>query len=236
MSAATIAVFDAYGTLFDVHSAVARLADRMGPDAEQVSELWRLKQLEYSWTRSLMQRYADFWQITAEALDYAMARFNYRDATLRSALLNAYRELDAYPEVRDALAAYRSLGVRVAVFSNATESMLATALSAARLDDLVDVVYSAHAVGVFKPDVKVYTAAAKSFGVPPASIAFHSSNGWDAAGAASCGWGAMWINRAGRPPEYSWLNIPALPDLGAALAYAARAAGRDQGNTSKRNA
>lgn len=235
MSDPTIAVFDAYGTLFDVHSAVSKLADRMGPDAAQVSELWRQKQLEYSWTRSLMQRYADFWQITEEALDYAMARFDYRDAALRSALLNAYRELDAYPEARDALAGYRSLGVRVAVFSNATESMLTTALSAARLDDLVDVVYSAHAVGVFKPDVRIYAAAAKSFGVSPSAIAFHSSNGWDATGAASCGWNAMWINRAGLPQEYSWLNVPAMPDLGTALAHVARTAARDEGNTRKRN-
>lgn len=227
----TIAVFDAYGTLFDVHSAVARLADRMGPGAEQVSELWRQKQLEYSWTRSLMQRYADFWQVTEEALDYALARFDYRDAALRSALLSAYRELDAYPEARDVLAAYRSLGVRVAVFSNATESMLTTALSAARLGDLVDVVYSAHAIGIFKPDVRVYAAAAKSFGVSPSAIAFHSSNGWDAAGAASCGWSAMWINRAGRPREYPWLNVPAMPDLGAALAHATRKGVRDLGNT-----
>jgi len=236
MSGPTIAVFDAYGTLLDVHSAVARLADRMGPDAAQVSELWRQKQLEYSWTRSLMQRYADFWQITEAALDYAMARFDYRNNALRSALLSAYRELDAYPEARDALAGYRSLGVRVAVFSNATESMLTTALSAARLDDLVDVIYSAHAVGVFKPDVRVYAAATKSFGVTPSAIAFHSSNGWDAAGAASCGWGAMWINRAGRPQEYTWLKVPEMPGLDAALAYAGRTVARDQGDTSKRNA
>ncbi len=235
MSDPTIAVFDAYGTLFDVHSAVARLADRMGPDAEQVSELWRQKQLEYSWTRSLMRRYADFWQITEEALDYAMARFDHRDATLRSALLNAYRELDAYPEARDALAAYRSLGMRVAVFSNATEPMLMTALAAARLDDLVDVVYSAHELGVFKPDVRVYAAAAKSFGISPSTIAFHSSNGWDAAGAASCGWGAMWINRTGRPQEYPWLNIPAMPDLGTAVAHVARTAAGDIHNTQRRS-
>jgi 2-haloacid dehalogenase len=231
--ATTTCIFDAYGTLFDVHSAVAQLADRMGPDAEQLSELWRQKQLEYSWTRSLMQRYADFWQITEEALDYAMARFGYHNSALRSALLRAYRELGAYPEVRDVLLAYRSLGVRVAVFSNATDSMLATALDAARLDDLVDVVYSAHSVGVFKPDVRVYAAAAKSFGVFGSEIAFHSSNGWDAAGAASCGWGAMWINRAGRPQEYPWLNVPAKPDLGAALADFAQTATRDPGNTEK---
>lgn len=224
MPAPEIAVFDAYGTLFNVHSAVAKLADRIGPDAEHVSELWRLKQLEYSWTRTLMQSYTDFWQVTEQALDYAMARFDQREPSLRSALLNAYRELDAYPEVRDALAGYRSLGMRVAVFSNATVPMLMAALAAAHLDELVDTVYSAHELGVFKPDVRVYAAAAKSFRVPPSSIAFYSSNGWDAAGAASCGWRVLWINRAGRPQEYSWLHVPAVPDLGQALVRAARTA------------
>lgn len=232
MSDPKIAVFDAYGTLFDVHSAVARLADRIGPDAEKVSALWRNKQLEYSWTRSLMQRYADFWRVTEEALDYAMARFNQHDATLRSALLDAYRELDAYPDARKALVAYRSVGIRVAVFSNATEPMLMTALGAARLNDLVDVVFSAHQLGIYKPDSRVYAAAANSFGVPPSAIAFHSSNGWDAAGAASCGWGAMWINRAGLPQEYPWLNVPAMPDLCSAQAHAT---GTSAGNSNLHN-
>ncbi|WP_291775652.1 haloacid dehalogenase type II [Castellaniella sp.] len=215
----TIAVFDAYGTLFDVHSAVARLADTVGPDAGRISELWRQKQLEYTWTRSLMQRYADFWQVTEEALDHALASFGRRDEAVRRALLDAYQKLDAYPDVREALDGYRRQGLRVAVFSNATTAMLSAALNAAGLDDLVDTVYSVHALEIFKPDVRVYAAAAKAFGVAPSSIAFHSSNGWDAAGAASCGWRALWINRAGRPQEYPWMHVPAVPDLGQALAH-----------------
>jgi 2-haloacid dehalogenase len=161
MTRPEIAIFDAYGTLFDVHSAVTRLADRMEPDAGHISELWRRKQLEYTWTRSLMQRYADFWQVTEEALDYTLATFDRRDAALRSALLNAYRELDAYPDVRQALVGYRAAGMRVAVFSNATHPMLLAALSAAHLDDLVDAVYSVHELRIFKPDVRVYAAAAE---------------------------------------------------------------------------
>ena len=218
MTDALIAVFDAYGTVFNVHSAVARLADRMGPDAERISELWRQKQLEYTWTRSLMGRYVDFWQVTEEALDYALAIFDHRDATLRSHLLNAYRELDAYPEVREVLRGYRERGFRVAVFSNATEAMLVAALTAARVDDLVDTVFSVHELHAYKPDVRVYAAAAKSFKVAPASIRFHSSNGWDAAGAASCGWPALWINRAAHPQEYPWMYVPAVADLSEALA------------------
>lgn len=215
----TIAVFDAYGTLFDVHSAVARLAEIVGPDAERISALWRQKQLEYTWTRSLMRRYADFWQVTEEALDHALASFDRRDGTVRQTLLDAYRKLDAYPDVREALDGYRRQGLHVAVFSNATLAMLNTALTAAGLDDLVDTVYSVHALEVFKPDVQVYAAAAQAFGTAPSSIVFHSSNGWDAAGAASCGWRALWINRTGRPQEYPWMRVPAVPDLGQALAH-----------------
>lgn len=224
MTRPEIAVFDAYGTLFDVHSAVARLADRMGPEAEDISERWRQKQLEYTWTRSLMQRYADFWQVTGEALDYALAAAGRRDDALRSALLDAYRELDAYPEVPRALAGYRAAGMRVAVFSNATRSMLQTALAAAHLGDLVDVVYSVHELQVFKPDVRVYAAAADAFGVAPSAIAFHSSNAWDVAGAASSNWQALWINRTGRPQEYPWVPAPAVPDLVQALRHVVGAA------------
>ena len=219
-----IAVFDAYGTLFNVHSAVARLADRMGPDAERISELWRQKQLEYTWTRSLMGRYVDFWQVTEEALDYVLAVFDRREVSLQSQLLNAYRELDAYPDVRAALRGYREQGFRVAVFSNANRSILTTLLTAAGLRDLVDTVQSVHESQVFKPDVRVYAAAAKAFNVAPASIHFHSSNGWDAAGAASCGWQSLWINRTARPQEYPWIHVPAVADLGEALLHNTAAA------------
>lgn len=223
MSSPSIAVFDAYGTLFDVHSAVARLSHQVGPDAERLSELWRQKQLEYSWTCSLMGRYTDFQQLTEDALDYALAVFKQRDRQLRSSLLNAYRELDAYPEVHAALSGYRKHGLQVAVFSNATPSMLKTALAAASLDKLVDTVYSVHELQVFKPDARVYAGAEKAFAVASASIAFHSSNAWDAAGAASCGWRALWINRSGRPREYPGLNVPAVPDLGQALLHLTQA-------------
>ena len=219
MTDAPIAVFDAYGTVFDVHSAVARLADRLGPEAERISEMWRQKQLEYTWTRSLMRRYVDFWEVTEEALDFVLAVFNQRDPSLRSLLLNAYRKLDAYPDVRAALVGYRERGFRVAVFSNATEADLTTVLAAAHIDDLVDTIFSVHKVQVYKPDVRVYEAAAKAFKAAPAAIRFHSSNGWDAAGAASCGWPALWINRSARPREYPWMHVPMVADLSAALAH-----------------
>lgn len=215
MSAArpAVAVFDAYGTLFDVHSAVARLADAIGPDAQKVSALWRQKQLEYSWTQALMQRYVDFWQLTQNALDVALGSVGLGGNPLRERLLDAYRTLDAYPEVAAVLDDYRRAGVRVAVFSNATPAMLDQALDAARLRDCVDVVFSVHALARYKPDPYVYAAAAEAFGVSADAIAFHSSNAWDAAGATASGWRARWINRSGMPAEYPSLAVPAVRNL-----------------------
>lgn len=209
----TVAVFDAYGTLFDVHSAVARLADALGPEASRISAVWRQKQLEYSWTYALMQRYVDFWQLTRDALDFALASVGRQGDVMRDRLLDAYRTLDAYADVPAALDGYHRRGFRVAVFSNATPEMLDRALDAARLRGQIDAVFSVHSLGRYKPDARVYAAAAKAFGVAPAAIAFHSSNAWDAAGATASGWNTRWINRAGGPAEYPSLAVPAVRDL-----------------------
>ncbi|TAN02446.1 MAG: haloacid dehalogenase type II [Rhodanobacteraceae bacterium] len=216
----SVAVFDAYGTLFDVHSAVRRVAGALGAHAERVSALWRQKQLEYSWTRSMIGRYTDFWQVTEEALDYALAACGLDDVKLRSDLLEAYRELEPYPDVHAALAGYRQLGLRVAVFSNATPTMLRDALESARLDSIVDVTCSTHALRRYKPDPDVYAYASEMVGARPEAIVFHSSNAWDAAGAASFGWHTFWINRAHRVPEYTWAGLRECPDLCTALAHA----------------
>ncbi|TAN26326.1 MAG: haloacid dehalogenase type II [Castellaniella sp.] len=213
-----VAVFDAYGTLFDVHSAVRRVAGSVGADAGRVSALWRDKQLEYSWTRSLMGRYIDFWQITEDALDYALATCGVDDAKLRGALLAAYRTLEPYPDVRAVLTGYHDLGIRTAVFSNATPGMLHDALVSAGLDTVVDTTFSTDALMRYKPDPEVYAQACKAFGVKPEAIVFHSSNAWDAAGAASFGWRTFWINRAHGTPEYTWANLDECSSLDAALA------------------
>jgi len=207
MNRPAVALFDAYGTLFDVHSAVTRYAAEMGPNAESISQLWRLKQLEYTWTRSLMGHYADFWTITSEALDYALAVHGRRDTTLRTRLLDAYRQLAAYPEVTEVLNGYRHLGLRVGVFSNATPAMLQAALHAAELDELVDTVQSVHQQGIYKPAIAVYAAVTKTLAVTAEEIVFHSANAWDAAGAAAFGWHALWINRGDSPREYSWAPL-----------------------------
>lgn len=218
MSVPAIAIFDAYGTLFDVHSAVRRIADTLGEGAGHVSELWRQKQLEYTWTRSLMGRYADFWQVTEQALDYALATCGFNDPKLRDTLLDSYRKLEPYPDVRATLVGYRHLGVRVAVFSNATPSMLRDAIVSARLDDLVDIVVSTHELKRYKPDTMVYAYAANVVKAQSEDVVFHSCNAWDAAGAASFGWRTFWINRARGVTEYTWAGMRECLDLQAALA------------------
>jgi 2-haloacid dehalogenase len=193
-------VFDAYGTLFDVHSAVARLGARVGEQAHPLSQLWRTKQLEYTWLRSLLGRHADFWQVTGDALDYALERTGV-DSTLREPLMQAYLALDAYPEVPDALRRLRAGGLRTAILSNGEPNMLRAAARSAGIAELLDPILSVEEVGIFKPHPKVYQLALDRLGVRPDQIAFQSSNAWDVSGAAAFGLRAVWINRHGLPPE-----------------------------------
>jgi 2-haloacid dehalogenase len=202
-------VFDAYGTLFDVNSAAARCREALGPQADAFSATWRRKQLEYSWLRSLMGAHADFWQLTAEALDYACERHAIADASLRQRLLETYRELSAYPEVPAMLRAIRDSGFKTAILSNGASAMLQAAVAAAGLAAQFDQVLSVEAVGVFKPHPSVYQLAVDRLGVAAARICFVSSNGWDIAGAAHFGFRAVWINRAREPRE----RLPAGPEI-----------------------
>ncbi|WP_448189027.1 haloacid dehalogenase type II [Azospirillum sp. sgz301742] len=208
-------VFDAYGTLFDVHSAASRHAAAVGPQWERLAELWRGKQLEYSWVESLIGRHPDFWALTERALDYAMAATGVPGGELRAALLDAYRTLDAYPEVPDVLAALKARGARTAILSNGTPQMLADAVQAAGIGDLLDAVISVEEIGIYKPDRRVYELAEKHLGVPPAGISFQSSNAWDAAGASAFGFRVVWVNRAGRPREYAGDPVTEVRDLSA---------------------
>lgn len=193
-------VFDAYGTLFDVHSAVARLRARIGDRAEALSQLWRSKQLEYTWLRALMGRHADFWQVTGDALDYALACTGV-DTTWREPLMQAYLTLDAYPEVPDALRRLRGGGLRTMILSNGEPGMLRAAARSAGIAELLDAILSVEEVGIFKPHPKVYRLAVDRLAVRPDQIAFQSSNAWDVSGAAAFGLRAVWINRLGLPPE-----------------------------------
>ncbi|HYG87890.1 MAG TPA: haloacid dehalogenase type II [Azospirillum sp.] len=210
-------VFDAYGTLFDVHSAASRHAAEVGPAWERLSELWRTKQLEYNWVESLIGRHPDFWTLTERALDHAMAATGVTGAGLREALLASYRTLDAYPEVPDVLRALRARGARTAILSNGTPEMLATAVRAAGIGALLDAVISVEEIGIFKPDRRVYQLVEKHFGVPPGAVSFQSSNAWDAAGASHFGFRVVWINRAKRPREYAGDPVVEVRDLSALL-------------------
>jgi 2-haloacid dehalogenase len=200
-------VFDAYGTLFDVHSAVGRLRAQVGDQADALSQLWRTKQLEYSWLRALMGRHADFWQVTGEALDYALARTGV-DPAVRAPLLQAYLTLDAYPEVPDVLRRLRAGGLKTAILSNGEPKMLAAGARSAGIDGLLDAILSVEAVGVFKPEPRVYQLAVDRLGVPADAIAFQSSNAWDVHGAACFGLRPVWVNRQGAPPE----RLPGAPE------------------------
>ncbi len=200
-------VFDAYGTLFDVHSAVGRLRAQVGDQADALSQLWRTKQLEYSWLRALMGRHVDFWQVTGEALDYALARTGV-DPAVRAPLLQAYLTLDAYPEVPDVLRRLRAGGLKTAILSNGEPKMLEAGARSAGIDGLLDAILSVEAVGVFKPEPRVYQLAVERLGVPADAIAFQSSNAWDVHGAACFGLRPVWINRFGAPPE----RLPGAPE------------------------
>jgi 2-haloacid dehalogenase len=193
-------VFDAYGTLFDVHAAVGRLRPQIGTQADELSQLWRAKQLEYSWLRALMGRHADFWQVTGEALDYALARTGV-DAAVREPLMQAYLTLDPYPEVADVLRRLHAAGLKLAILSNGEPAMLATAVENAGIGALLDAVISVEEVGVYKPDPRVYRLAVDRLGVRADQIAFQSSNAWDVNGAACFGLRPVWINRFGAPAE-----------------------------------
>lgn len=213
-------VFDAYGTLFDVHAAVRRHAADIGPDGQALSELWRAKQLEYSWIRTLMGVYSDFWQLTEEALDFAFAKFPSADPKLRSTLLDAYRELDCYPEVPSVLKKLKADGARVAILSNGSPEMLAAAVKSAALEPVLDAVFSCEAIRRFKTDQSVYEMVTNTWRLYPNAVSFQSSNRWDVAGATRFGFRTVWINRSAQPDEYRDFEpsviLPSLKGLAAA--------------------
>jgi 2-haloacid dehalogenase len=198
-------VFDAYGTLFDVHAAIARHRAAAGPDADRMSELWRVKQLEYAWTLTLAGRYADFWTLTERALDYALARTPSVDPALKPKLLDAYRTLDAYPDARATLAGLKAQGARTAILSNGSPAMLDAAVTAAGLGAVLDAVVSVDAIRMYKPRPQVYALATEALEVKAGGVVFVSSNRWDVMGATAFGFHAVWINRAGMPDEYAEL-------------------------------
>lgn len=201
-------VFDAYGTLFDFASAAGRVRDVLGDKTAAVSALWRDKQLQYTWLRTLQGRHASFLSVTADALDYALDALDVSDHDVRSRMLEAYRTLDCFPEVPQVLERLKSAGFVTAILSNGTAAMLSDAMRAARIETLIDHALSVDEVGVFKTHPLVYQLALDRLGLPARSISFQSSNAWDAFAASDFGMRVVWCNRYGQKPE----RLPGCPD------------------------
>lgn len=196
-------VFDAYGTLFDVHAVVRKYAGEIGPEGRRLSEIWRAKQLEYSWIGTLMGEHVDFWTLTERALDYAFRKVPSADRSLREGLLEAYWHLDCYPEVPGVLRALKGAGARLAILSNGSRAMLEAAVRSAALETVLDDIFSADQAQKFKTDPAVYDLVTTSWRLYPDAVSFQSSNRWDIAGAARCGFRTVWINRTQEPDEYA---------------------------------
>ena len=199
----SIFVFDAYGTLFDVHSAIARFRGQAGPDADRMSEIWRTRQLEYTWTLTLAGHYQDFWTLTERALDFALARVPSVDKTLKAQLLDAYFKLDAFPDARAALRALKQAGNRTGILSNGSPDMLKGAVDAASIGGDLDAVLSVDALKMFKPRPEVYALVTDHFKCAAGDVTFVSSNRWDVMAGTSVGFRALWVNRAKMPDEYA---------------------------------
>lgn len=203
-------VFDAYGTLFDTASGVRHCADVLGDSAPQLAALWRDKQLQYTWLRAAQNRHADFWQVTGDALDFALGTLGIRDADggLRRRLMNCYLTLDAFPDAPAVLRDLKAGGLPTAILSNGTPAMLKAAIAHAGIGGALDAVYSVEEVGVFKPAAAVYQLAVTRLGLPPSAIAFLSSNAWDIHAASAFGLRTVWCNRSGQQREH----LPGAPD------------------------
>ena len=221
----SVYVFDAYGTLFDVNAA-ARLAaaepafGALAPHWATVAANWRAKQLEYTWLRAVAGRHCDFWQVTQDGLDWALEAADLNDPALRQRLLQLYRELDSYPEVKAVLHRLKAAGARTAILSNGSPDMLNAAVASAGIGDLLDAVLSVEDVGVFKPDARVYRMVEQRFDCAPSDVMFVSSNGWDAAGAAGYGFTTAWVNRNRAPldrlyatPHHILTDLTTIPEI-----------------------
>ena len=195
-------VFDAYGTLFDVHSAAARYRDEIGPAYERLSQIWRTKHLEYTWVTALSGRHEPFWTLAGRSLDTAITSVGGVPPGTRDKLLAAYRTLSAFPEVPGVLSDLKRAGAKLAILTNGDPDMIDDAVAASGLAGAFDAVITVHEAGIYKPSPKVYQLACHRFDVSSAEISFQSSNRWDIAGAKAFGFSCIWINRTAAPDEY----------------------------------
>jgi 2-haloacid dehalogenase len=222
-------VFDAYGTLFDFASPAACCADIPADRRAALTALWRDKQLQYTWLRTLENRYADFWQVTGEALDFALESLQLEGPFLHERLMEFYLGLEPFPEVPAVLRALREAGFKTAILSNGSPEMLGALVSRSGLGAMFDAVLSVDAVRAFKTDPRVYQYALDTLSLPPRAIAFQSSNAWDAHAASDFGMRVVWCNRYGqrreRLPGKPDFEITTLAELPALLAAAGNSTG-----------
>lgn len=200
-------VFDAYGTLFDIHAPTAAIADKLGDKAQPLSDMWRTKQLQYTWLRSLMDAHTDFWRVTGDGLDYALAAHDIDDPDIRQRLMDLYLTLDAYPNAVSTLQKLKDAGYATGILSNGSPEMLESAVKNSGLAPLIDQVMSVEDVGIFKPSSRVYQLAVDRMDVLPREICFVSANAWDASGAADFGFKVAHLNRFDQPAE----KLPGVP-------------------------
>ncbi len=187
-------IFDAYGTLFDVNSAAEKCKERLGDKWEGFANYWRTTQLEYTWLRSLMRRHKDFWQITEDSLDKSMNFYNI-DNSMRSELLNLYKVLSPFKEVKDALKKLKQSNYKLAILSNGTPDLLNELVVSNQLKDIFDDIFSVEEVGIFKPDSKVYDLPINKYNIEKSEVLFLSANTWDVSGAGNYGYNTVWVNR-----------------------------------------
>ena len=212
-------VFDAYGTLFDVNSAAEKCKDKIGDQWETFANYWRTTQLEYTWLRSLMKKHKDFWQITEDSLDKAMLTFKI-DKSMRNELLNLYKELSTFPEVKSVLEELKKKSIKLAILSNGTPSLLSNLVKNSNLENLFDDVFSIEEVKIYKPDPKVYDIPINKYKVKKEEITFLSANTWDVSGGGNYGYNAIWVNRTNNvfdkldyKPKNEVKNLKELLDL-----------------------
>ena len=188
-------VFDAYGTLFDVNSAAKRCKDKIGTKWETFANFWRTTQLEYTWLRSLMKRHKNFWEITEDSLEKSMRVFDI-NKNMKNELLNLYKVLSPYPEVKDVLKSLKNKKVKVAILSNGTPALLNELVKSNSLDNLFDDLFSIEQVKVYKPDSRVYELPIKKYDIKADEITFLSANTWDVSGGGNYGYNSIWVNRS----------------------------------------
>ena len=212
-------VFDAYGTLFDVNSAANKCKEKIGKEWENFAYFWRTTQLEYTWLRSLMKRHSDFWKITEDSLDKSMEVFGL-DKNMKNELLNLYKVLSIYPEVKNVLKSWKDRKFKLAILSNGTPALLNELVSSNNLNNLFDNIFSVEEVKVFKPDSRVYEMPIKKYNIKANQITFLSANTWDVSGGGNFGYNSVWVNRNKSRfdrldylPKYEISNLTQLLDI-----------------------